>query len=53
MLNHVIIFSNKSLRRIFTNLILYKIRYSMLENKKNPVFIGVEEGFEFKAGIEK
>jgi len=25
----------------------------MLENKKNPVFIGVEEGFEFNTGIEK
>jgi hypothetical protein len=53
MLNHVIVFSNKSLRRIFTNLRLYKIRYSMLENKKTPVFIGVEKGFEFKTGIEK
>ena len=53
MLNHVIVFSNKSLRRIFTRLRLYKIRYSMLENKKNPVFIGVEEGFEFNTGIEK
>ena len=51
MLNHVIVFSNKSLRRIFTCLRLYKIRYSMLENKKNPVFIGVGEGFEFKTGI--
>ena len=46
-------FSNKSLRRIFANIRLYKIRYSMLENKKNPVFIGVGEGFEFKTGIEK
>ena len=53
MLNHVIVFSNKSLRRIFTTLRLYKIRYSMLENKKTPVFIGAWEGFEFKAGIEK
>jgi hypothetical protein len=53
MLNHVIVSSNKSLRRIFATLILYKIRYSMLKNKKNPVFIGVEEGFEFKAGIKK
>ena len=52
MLNHVIVFSNKSLRRIFTCLRLYKIRYSMLENKKNPVFIGVVEGFEFKTGVE-
>jgi len=25
----------------------------MLENKKNPVFIGVGKGFGFKAGIEK
>ena len=53
MLNHVIVFSNKPLRRIFATLRLYKIRYSMLENKKNPVFIGVSSGFEFKAGIEK
>ena len=51
MLNHVIVFSNKSLRCIFANLRLYKIRYSMLENKKIPVYIGVEEGFEFKTGI--
>jgi hypothetical protein len=53
MLNHVIVFSNKLLRLIFINLRLYKIRYSMLENKKNPVFIGAREGFEFKTGIEK
>jgi len=53
MLNHVIVFSNKFLRRIFATLIPYKIRYSMLENKKNPVFIGVREGFEFKTGIKK
>ena len=53
MLNHVIVFSNKLLRLIFINLRLYKIRYSMLENKKNPVFIGTGEGFEFKTGIEK
>jgi hypothetical protein len=53
MLNHVIVFYNKSLRRIFANLRLHKIRYSMLENKKNPVFIGAREVFEFKAGIEK
>ena len=53
MLNHVIVFSNKSLRRIFTILRLYKIRYSMLENKENLVFIGVGEGFEFKDGTEQ
>jgi len=53
MLNHVIVFSNKSLRRIFTRLGLYEIRYSMLENKKNSVFMGVREGFEFKTGIKK
>ena len=53
MLNHVIVFSNKSLGRIFANLRLYKIRYSMLENKGNPVFIRIGEGFEFKAEIEK
>ena len=52
MLNHVIVFSNKLLRLIFINLRLYKIRYSMLENKKNPVFIGVNKGFEFKTGVE-
>ena len=52
MLNHVIVFSNKSLRRIFATLRLYKIRYSMLENKKNQVFIGAWEGFEFKTEIE-
>ena len=52
MLNHVIVFSNKFLRLIFAYLRLYKIRYSMLENKKNPVFIGVSNGFEFKAGVE-
>ena len=53
MLNHVIVSSNKSLRLIFVILRLYKIRYSMLENKKNPVFIGVREGFEFKTGVTK
>ena len=53
MLNHVIVFSNKSLRRIFTCLRLYNIRYSMLENKKNPVFIGARGEFEYKTGIEK
>ena len=52
MLNHIIVFSNKSLRCNFATLRLYKIRYSMLENKKNPVFIGALEGFEFKTGIQ-
>jgi len=52
MLNHVIVFSNKSLKRILAIIRLYKIRYSMLENKKNPVFIGALEGFEFKTGIQ-
>ncbi len=52
MLNYVIVFSNKFLRLIFTRLRLYKIRYSMLENKKKPVFIGVSSGFEFKTGVE-
>ena len=37
----------------FANLRLYKIRYSVLENKKNPVFIGVYSEFEFITGIEK
>jgi len=53
MLNHVIVFSNKLLSHIFTNLRLYKIRYSMLENNKNPVFIRDYKGFKFKTGIEK
>jgi hypothetical protein len=53
MLNHVIVFSNKSLSLIFATLRIYKIRYSMLKNKKNPVFIGSGEGFEFKTVIEK
>jgi len=53
MLNHIIVFSNKSLRRIFATLRLYKIRYSMFENKENPVILWVEEGFEFKTGIKK
>jgi len=52
MLNHVIVFSNKSLRCIFTIIRLYKIRYSMLENKGNPVFIRIGEGFELKTGIQ-
>ena len=34
-------------------LTVFKIRYSMLKNKKNPVLIGVSSGFEFKTGIEK
>jgi len=25
----------------------------MLENNKNPVFIGVSSGFEFKTGVTK
>jgi len=53
MLNHVIVFSNKLLRRIFTILRLYNIRYSMLKNKKIPVFIGVSKGYKFKTGIKK
>ena len=52
MLNHVIVSFNKSLWLIFATLRLYKIRYSMLENKKNPVFIGAWEGFEFKTEIK-
>ena len=52
MLNHVIVFSSNSLRLIFTLLRLYKIRYSMLKNKKIPVFIEAVEGFELKAVIE-
>ena len=53
MLSHVIVFYYKSLRLIFTRLRLYKIPYSILENKKKPVFIGVNQGFEFKTGIKK
>ena len=53
MLNHAIVFSSKLLKSIFAYLRLYKIRYSMLENKKNPVFIGVNKGYEFETGIEK
>ena len=53
MLNHVIVFSNKFLRLIFTAFTLHKIRYSMFENKKNPVFIGDNSRFEFKTGIKK
>ena len=52
MLIHVIFSSNKSLRRIFATHRLYKIRYSMLENKKNPVYIKVGRGYEFKTGIQ-
>ena len=53
MLNYVIVFSNKFLRRIFATVRLYKIRYSTLENKKNPVFVGLNSRFEFKTGIKK
>lgn len=52
MLNHVIVFSNKSLRRIFAILRLYNIRYSMLKNKKTPMFIVAIGEFEFKNEIE-
>ena len=51
MLNHVLVFSSKSLRHIFAILRLYKIRYSMLNNKKNSVFIGVNKGYELKTEI--
>lgn len=53
MLNHVIVFSNKFLRLIFTAFRLYMRRYSMLENKINPLFIGVNSRFEFKTGLKK
>jgi hypothetical protein len=53
MLNYVIVFSNKFLRRIFTTIRLYNIRYSVLENKKNAVFVGLNSRFEFKTGIKK
>lgn len=53
MLNHIFVFSNKSLRCIFTRLRLYKISYSMLDNKKNQVFIEVGEVFEFITVTEK
>ena len=53
MFDHVIVFSNKLLRIILTILGLYNIRYSMLENKKNLVYIGVNSGFEFRIVIKK
>ena len=53
MLNHVIVFSNKFLRLIFNIPRQYKIRYSILEYNKNPLFIGVNSGIEFKTEIEK
>jgi hypothetical protein len=53
MLNHVIVFSDKSLRLTFSHLRIHMIRYLMLENKINPLFIGDTEGFEFKTGIKK
>ena len=34
-------------------LTVFKIRYSMLKNKKNPVFIGFQSVFNCKTGIEK
>jgi len=34
-------------------LTVFKIRYSMLKNKENPVFIGSLSVFNCKAGIEK
>jgi len=52
MLNHVILISNKLLRCIFTVFRLYKIRYSMLEKKRDIVFIEVDRGFKFKTGVE-
>ena len=52
MLKHVIVFSNKSLRLIFTCIRLYNIRYSMFKKKTNLVFIGASKGFELKTEIE-
>jgi len=34
-------------------LTVFKIRYSMLKNKENPVFIGSLSVFNCKTGIEK
>ena len=34
-------------------LTVFKIRYSMLKNKENPVFIGSWSMFNCKTGIEK
>ena len=48
MLNHVIDFSNKSLKLIFAILRLFKIRYSMLENKKTHAFIGLGNDLNLK-----
>ena len=32
---------------------VFKIRYSMLKNKENPVFIGSQSMFNYKTRIEK
>ena len=32
---------------------VYNLRYFMLIHKKNPMFIGVNRGFDFKTGIKK
>jgi len=37
----------------FLGLAVFKIRYSMLKNKENPVFIGSQSMFNCKTGIEK
>ncbi len=34
-------------------LTVFKIRYSMLKNKENPVSIGPQSMFNYKTGIEK
>ena len=31
---------------------VYNLCFFMLKNKKNSIFIGVNEGFEFKTGTE-
>ena len=37
---------------LLQGLTVYNLRYFMLKKKKNPMFIGVNRGFEFKTGTE-
>ena len=36
---------------LLQELTVYNLRYFMLKNKKNPMFIRVNRGFEFKGTI--
>ena len=38
---------------LLQELTVYNLRYFMLKNKKNTMFIGVNGGFEFKTGTEQ